>query len=68
MTGISGEYSGVNLMHVGYHYDAGLTDEQLGLAIGLPVGFVGLIMLICCAYCIIRRMRENAKKEELEKT
>ena len=55
-------------MHVGYHYDAGLTDEQLGLAIGLPVGFVGLIILIGCCYFIIRRMRENAKKEELEKT
>ena len=37
-------------MHVGYHYDSGLSDYEISWAIAAPVSFVGLLIILGIMY------------------
>ena len=51
LTGISGEYSGLNVMHIGYTYDAGLSDTELSWAIAAPLSFAFVVAVLIGLYC-----------------
>lgn len=59
LTGIAGEFNGVNVMHVGYIYDDYYFPQTtlLWLAIGIPVGVVLLCIIGCMVYCCMSRAK-----------